>query len=142
MTTFWKEFKSFAVKGNVIDMAIGVIIGSAFGKIVSSLVSDIIMPPLGVILGRVNFSDLKIVLSHAVTEGDKVVTPEVAIMYGQFIQTVVDFLIIALCIFSVIKGINALKHEKEGKEETEAPKTPEDILLLREIRDELKKQQK
>lgn len=139
---FWQEFKEFAVKGNVIDMAIGVIIGGAFGKIVTSLVNDVIMPPLGVLLNNVNFSDLKYVLSEAIMEGDTVVKPEAAIMYGQFIQTIIDFLIIALCIFSVIKGINTLKHQPK-EEENPAPATPpEDILLLREIRDELKKQQK
>lgn len=142
MAQFWKEFKDFAVKGNVVDMAIGVIIGGAFGKIVTSLVNDIIMPPIGMLLGKVNFSDLKYVLSEAVMEGDTVVKPEAAIMYGQFIQTVLDFLIIAFCIFSVIKTVNAMKHEHEQKQEPAPATPPEDILLLREIRDELKKQQK
>ncbi|KGL49359.1 large-conductance mechanosensitive channel protein MscL [Porphyromonas cangingivalis] len=135
-----KEFKEFAVKGNVVDMAVGIIIGGAFGKIVSSLVNDVIMPPIGKLIGGVNFTDLKIVLSDAVIANGEVVTPEVAILYGSFIQTVIDFLIIAFVIFMAIKAINKLKREKPA--EPEAPAAPPaDVQLLTEIRDLLKKQQ-
>ncbi|MDA3056406.1 MULTISPECIES: large-conductance mechanosensitive channel protein MscL [unclassified Campylobacter] len=130
---FISEFKEFAVKGNVIDMAVGVVIGGAFGKIVTSLVGDVIMPVVGVITGGVNFSDLKVILKEAVGE-----TPAVSINYGAFIQNIIDFTIITFCIFVVIKAINKLKREKPA--EPEAPAEPsEDILLLREIRDSLKK---
>ncbi|NIN36985.1 MAG: large-conductance mechanosensitive channel protein MscL [Gammaproteobacteria bacterium] len=127
-----KEFKEFAVKGNVVDMAVGIIIGAAFGKIVSALVSGVIMPPIGVLLGGVDFSDLVFVLKDAV--GD---APAVVISYGAFIQTLVDFTIIAFAIFMMVKAINALK-----KKEEEAPKAPpapsaEEALLM-EIRDLLK----
>ncbi len=130
-----KEFKAFASRGNVIDMAVGIIIGAAFGKIVSSFVADIIMPPIGIILGGVNFSDLSFVLLAA--QGD---APAVVIAYGQFIQTVVDFTIIAFAIFMGLKAINSLKRKEE-----EAPKAPpaptKDQELLSEIRDLLKAQQ-
>ncbi|TQQ47712.1 large-conductance mechanosensitive channel protein MscL [Vibrio cholerae] len=130
-----KEFKAFASRGNVIDMAVGIIIGAAFGKIVSSFVADIIMPPIGIILGGVNFSDLSFVLLAA--QGD---APEVVIAYGKFIQTVVDFTIIAFAIFMGLKAINSLKRKEE-----EAPKAPpaptKDQELLSEIRDLLKAQQ-
>ncbi|GIA29631.1 large-conductance mechanosensitive channel [Vibrio cholerae] len=130
-----KEFKAFASRGNVIDMAVGIIIGAAFGKIVSSFVADIIMPPIGIILGGVNFSDLSFVLLAA--QGD---APAVVIAYGKFIQTVVDFTIIAFAIFMGLKAINSLKHKEE-----EAPKAPpaptKDQELLSEIRDLLKAQQ-
>lgn len=130
--SFIKEFKEFAVRGNVIDMAVGVVIGSAFGKIVSSLVSDVMMPVIGVITGGVNFTDFKIVLKEAHGE-----VAAVTLNYGSFIQTTIDFIIIAFCIFVAIKAINKLKREKPKAEE--APKEPsEDIKLLREIRDELK----
>lgn len=130
---FISEFKEFAVKGNVIDMAVGVVIGGAFGKIVTSLVGDVIMPIVGVITGGANFSDLKVILKEAVGE-----VPAVTINYGVFIQTIVDFTIIAFCIFMAIKFINKLKREKPA--EPEIPAEPsEDILLLREIRDSLKK---
>ena len=130
---FISEFKEFAVKGNVIDMAVGVVIGGAFGKIVTSLVGDVIMPVVGVITGGVNFTDLKVILKEAVGE-----TPAVSINYGAFIQNIIDFTIIAFCIFVAIKAINKLKREKPA--EPEAPAEPsEDILLLREIRDSLKK---
>lgn len=130
---FIKEFKEFAMRGNVIDMAVGVVIGGAFGKIVSSLVADIIMPIVGTLTGGINFTNLKIVLKDGIGE-----TPAVTLNYGNFIQTSVDFLIIAFCIFLAIKGINSLKKKEEKKEEAPA-KTPEDILLLQEIRDLLKK---
>jgi len=125
-----KEFKKFATKGNVIDMAVGVVIGATFGKIVTSLVKDIIMPPVGLITGGVDFSQLVIVLKKA-TETTEAIT----LNYGIFINTVIDFLIVSFSIFFVIKQINKFK-----KKEEEKPKeTPEEIKLLREIRDELKK---
>lgn len=131
-----KELKAFMMRGNVVDMAVGVIVGGAFGKIVSSLVSDVIMPPIGVILGGVNFSELKIVLKHAV--GD---TAAVTINYGTFIQTILDFAIIATAIFFAIKGINMLQKKKE--EEPAAPAAPtKEETLLTEIRDLLKEQNK
>ncbi|WP_413471780.1 large-conductance mechanosensitive channel protein MscL [Shewanella baltica] len=130
-----KEFKAFASRGNVIDMAVGIIIGAAFGKIVSSFVADVIMPPIGIILGGVNFSDLSIVLQAA--QGD---APSVVIAYGKFIQTIIDFTIIAFAIFMGVKAINRLKRKEEV-----APKAPaaptKDQELLSEIRDLLKAQQ-
>ncbi|MEI8613117.1 large-conductance mechanosensitive channel protein MscL [Shewanella sp. PP-He15 brown] len=130
-----KEFRAFASRGNVIDMAVGIIIGAAFGKIVSSFVADIIMPPIGIILGGVNFSDLSIVLQAA--QGD---VPSVVIAYGKFIQTIIDFTIIAFAIFMGVKAINRLKRKEEV-----APKAPaaptKDQELLSEIRDLLKAQQ-
>ncbi len=125
-----QEFKKFAMKGNVIDMAVGIIIGSAFSKIVSSFVSDIIMPPIGLLLGGVDFSNLSLTLKKA-SAGAEAVT----INYGVFINTVIDFLIIAFAIFIVIKQINKFK-----KKEEEKPAEPsEEIVLLREIRDSLKR---
>lgn len=152
-----QEFKTFALKGNVVDMAVGVIIGGAFGKIVTSLVNDILMPPLGVIMGGKNFADLSLVIKKAVPavmDGDTVVTPEVAEVvwkYGAFIQQVVDFLIIAASIFVLIKVVNkltSLRHKEEAPEpEPEPAPAPEpeptkEELLLTEIRDLLKQQQK
>ena len=141
---FIKEFQEFAVKGNVMDMAVGVIIGGAFGKIVASLVNDIIMPPLGLITGN-GFTDLKLVLKPgvaAVTDASgNVVTPEVAevaLNYGNFIQNTVDFIIIAFVIFLLIKGMNSLRKKEEPAPATPAEE-PADIALLKEIRDELKK---
>ncbi|MDR1835473.1 MAG: large-conductance mechanosensitive channel protein MscL [Fusobacteriaceae bacterium] len=134
----WKEFKDFAFKGNVIDMAVGVIIGGAFGKIVSSVVNDLMMPILGKILGGFNFSDLKCVLTAAVlNEQGEVVTPENAIYYGRFFQNVIDFLIIAFCIFLFVKTINTLRRKKEEAPPAPAGPTTEDLLT--EIRDLLKK---
>lgn len=129
------EFKTFAMRGNVVDMAVGVIIGTAFGKIVSSFVSDVIMPPIGVLLGGVHFADLTLTVQKA-KEGQE----EVLLNYGAFIQTVVDFLIIAGVIFIAIKIMNTLKR-REVVEETlsEPPPPPENIQLLTEIRDLLKK---
>jgi large conductance mechanosensitive channel len=124
-----QEFKTFAVKGNMLDMAVGIIIGAAFGKIVSSLVGDVIMPPIGILLGGVDFSNLTIVLKEAVEKA-----PAVTLNYGKFIQTVIDFLIIAFCIFIMIKGINTLKREE--KEHPAEP--PKEEVLLTEIRDLLK----
>ena len=127
-----KEFKEFAVKGSVVDIAVGIIIGAAFGKIVSSFVGDVIMPPIGVILGGVDFSSLAYIIKEA--SGD---APAVVISYGAFVQTLVDFTIIAFAIFLVIKAINSIK-----KNAGETPKLPPDPskeeLLLTEIRDLLK----
>ena len=132
MSKIIDEFKEFAVKGNMIDMAVGIIIGSAFGKIITSLVEDIIMPPLGVLIGGVNFSDLSITLKQAV--GD---APAVTLNYGSFIQVIIDFLIVAWIIFLFVKGINALK--KKHAEVPPAPPAPtKDQELLAEIRDLLK----
>lgn len=136
MSKMWKEFKEFAFKGNVMDMAVGVIIGGAFGKIVTSLVNDILMPILGAITGGINFSDMKLVISNAVLENGE----PAAIAYGSFIQNVVDFLIIAVCIFCMVKVMNkvtaGLKKEEEPAEEV--PKGPTQEELLAEIRDLLK----
>ncbi|MFA5842438.1 MAG: large-conductance mechanosensitive channel protein MscL [Candidatus Gracilibacteria bacterium] len=126
----FQEFKKFAIKGNVMDMVIGVIIGGAFGKIVSSLVADIIMPPIGVLTGGMDFSTLSLTLKQA-TDTD----PAVTLNYGIFINTMIDFLIISFSIFILVKQLNKLKK----KEETKAEKTSEEVLLLREIRDALKK---
>lgn len=108
-----KEFREFAVRGNAIDMAVGIIVGAAFGKIVASLVADVIMPPIGVLLGNVDFTDLAITLRADVMEGDKVLKPAVVLSYGKFIQTTVDFLIVAFCVFLLVKGINRLHAKKE-----------------------------
>ena len=130
-----QEFKAFAARGNVIDMAVGIIIGAAFGKIVSSFVGDVIMPPIGLILGGVDFSDLAVTLKAA--EGS---APAVVIAYGKFIQTIIDFLIISFAIFMGLKAINTLKKKQE--EEAAAPAAPtKDQELLTEIRDLLKAQQ-
>ena len=133
-----KEFKEFAMRGNVLDMAVGIVIGGAFGKIVSSFVEDILMPPIGILLGGVNFSDLKIVFKQAVMEGENVISPEVALRYGNFIQVIFDFLIIAFAIFMLLKAVNKFNKKKE-----EAPAAPEappaDVQLLTEIRDLLQK---
>ncbi|OEC40524.1 large-conductance mechanosensitive channel [Pseudomonas sp. 1D4] len=130
------EFKAFAVKGNVVDMAVGIIIGAAFGKIVSSFVGDVIMPPVGLLVGGVDFSDLAITLKAA--EGT---APAVVLAYGKFIQTVLDFMIVAFAIFMGVKVINRLKREEAAA--PEAPPAPtKDQELLSEIRDLLKAQQK
>lgn len=129
-----QEFKEFAVKGNVIDLAVGVVIGGAFGKIVSALVDKIIMPPLGLLIGGMDFSDLKWVLKEGGADGKGVV----AIGYGSFLQAAVDFLIIAFAIFMMVKFLNALKRPAPAAP-APAPTIPEDIVLLREIRDLLKK---
>lgn len=128
-----QEFKNFAVKGNVVDMAVGVIVGTAFGKIVSSFVADVVMPPIGVLLGGVNFSDLAITLKEAVGK-----SPAVVVAYGKFLQTVIDFTIIAFVIFVVVKIINSLKKKAEEAPVT-APEPSKEEILLAEIRDLLKK---
>lgn len=132
MSGFIKEFKSFAMRGNLVDMAVGIIIGAAFGKIVSSFVADVVMPPIGLLVGGLDFSNLGFILKEAT---DK--TPAVTIRYGMFINALIDFIIIAFSIFLVIKGMNSLK-----KKEEEAPSAPpapkEEVVLLSEIRDLLK----
>lgn len=136
-----KEFKEFAMRGNVIDMAVGVIMGGAFGKIVTSIVSDIIMPPIGFLIGGVNFSDLKIIIKQATTDAAGKAIPAVTLNYGQFIQTVLDFLIIAFAIFLMVKGLNQLykKKPEEPAAPAEPPPSKEELLLM-EIRDLLKEQ--
>ena len=127
-----KEFREFAVKGNVVDMAVGVVIGAAFGKIVSSLVADLIMPPLGLMIGGINFTSLKLVLSEA-SDGKAAVTWN----YGTFVQMVFDFVIIAWAIFLLVKGVNRLKRSHEAAPAAPAAPSPE-VQLLTEIRDLLK----
>ena len=129
-----QEFKKFALRGNVVDMAVGIIVGAAFGKIVASLVADVIMPPIGLLLGGTNFTSLVITLQEA--SGD---LPAVVIAYGKFIQTVVDFLIIAFAIFMAVKGMNSLKR-KEATAPTVPPLPSKEEVLLGEIRDILKEQ--
>ena len=125
-----QEFKEFAVKGNVVDMAVGIIIGGAFGKIVSSLVGDVVMPPIGLLLGGVDFRDLKLTLHAATAQA-----PAVTLNYGVFIQTVIDFLIVAAAVFALVKAINALRRSRE---EEQAPERSKQEELLSEIRDILK----
>nr|WP_314772920.1 large-conductance mechanosensitive channel protein MscL [uncultured Porphyromonas sp.] len=138
MSKFVQEFKEFALKGNVMDMAVGIIIGGAFGKIVSSLVNDIIMPPIGLITGS-NFADAKAILRPAELAADgSVVKEAIELNWGNFVQTTVDFFIIALSIFFIIKLMNSFRKKEEEAPAAPAP-TPEDIELLREIRDELKR---
>ena len=138
-----KEFKSFAMKGNVLDLAVAVIIGGAFGKIITSFVNDVIMPPIGMMLGNTDFSKLRVILkegSAAVMDGDQVVTPavsEVAIKYGAFINTILDFLIVAFAIFMVIKAYNKTKKKEEAKPAAPPAPSKEEVLLT-EIRDILK----
>lgn len=139
MSKFTKEFKEFVLRGNVVDMAVGIVIGGAFGKIVTSLVNDIIMPPITLFTDKANFTEIKWILREAVMEGSEVVRPEVAMTVGNFIQVLLDFIIIAFVIFLIIKGINRLRRKKEETPSPEVPAEPaEDILLLREIRDSLK----
>ncbi len=147
--TIIQEFKEFIARGNVIDMAVGIIMGGAFTPIVNSLVNDIVMPGIGLVVGKMNFSDLKIVLQEGVAavEADEAAgiaaveaVPEVAICYGNFIQVIINFLIVAFCVFILIKGINKLKR-KEKEKPADPPKPPEptkEELLLTEIRDLLK----
>lgn len=138
---FLQEFKTFAMRGNVVDMAVGIIIGGAFGKIVSSLVSDIIMPPVGLLIGGVKFENLKVLLKHAHTDpATGKVTEAVSINYGNFINTALDFIIIAFAIFLIVKLINGLKRKEEAKPAPVPPPTKEE-QLLEEIRDLLKERQ-
>jgi len=131
--SFSSEFKAFAMKGNVVDMAVGIIIGAAFGKIVASFVGDVLMPPLGVMLGGVNFADLGYIIQAAVDD-----TPQVVIAYGKFIQTVIDFIVIALAVFVGIKAMNSMKKKEEAAPKAPAAPAREEVLL-EEIRDLLKK---
>jgi len=136
-----KEFKAFAMRGNVVDMAVGIIIGGAFGKIVSSIVADVIMPPIGLLLGGVKFTDLKIILKDPIMDAAGVVTTQaVSINYGNFIQVTVDFVIVAFAIFMMIKAMNSLKKKEEvAPVESPAPPPPtKEETLLAEIRDILK----
>ncbi len=142
------EFKKFIMRGNVLDMAVGLIVGSAFTGIVNSLVSDMFMPLLGMITGRIDFSELKIILQAAVMEEGVEVTPEVSIRYGMFIQNIINFLLIALSVFLLIKAINTLREKMERKKKEEeaaeppAPPAPDpQVILLEEIRDLLKEKQ-
>ncbi len=127
-----KEFKEFAVKGNMVDMAVGIIIGGAFGKIVSSLVSDVLMPPLGLLMGGADFADKVVTLKQAV--GD---IPAVQLKYGVFINTAIDFIIVAFAVFMMVKAINKLKRKEEAKP-APAPAPSDEVRLLTEIRDSLK----
>lgn len=136
-----KEFREFAVKGNVVDMAVGIIIGGAFGTIVSSLVADIIMPPIGLLLGGVDFTDLFIVLrgeGEFSTLAEAQAAGAVSINYGVFINQLVSFLIVAFAVFLLVRTINRLKRQQAVEEAAPAP-TPEEVVLLREIRDSLRK---
>jgi large conductance mechanosensitive channel len=140
-----KEFKSFAMRGNVLDLAVAVIIGGAFGKIITSFVNDVLMPPIGLLLGNTDFSNLRIILKagqDAVMSGDQVITAgiaEVAIRYGIFINSILDFIIVALSIFMVIKAYNGMKRKEEVKPATPPAPSKEEVLLA-EIRDILKGQ--
>ena len=139
MGKFLSDFKEFAMRGNVIDMAVGVVIGAAFGKIISSLVDDIIMPLVGVVTGGINFTDYKWVIQKAVVDSQtqEVLTPEVTMNWGSWVQTLVDFIIVAFCIFVAIKAINQLKRKKE-EAPAPAPAPTKEEVLLTEIRDLLK----
>jgi large conductance mechanosensitive channel len=132
--SFVKEFREFAIKGNVVDMAVGIIIGAAFGKIVTSFVSDVITPPLGYLIGGVDFTNLKITMPALLEGGDPV-----TINYGAFLQTAFDFIIVAFAVFLVIKMINRLKRKEEAAPSAPPPPTREEVLLT-EIRDLLKRQ--
>ena len=134
-----KEFKDFAMRGNVVDLAVGIVIGGAFGKIVTSLVNDIIMPVVGKISGGVDFSQMAATIQPATTGPDDKEIPAIVIRYGAFINTIVDFVIVAFAIFVVIKMINTARARFETKADKPAAAPPEDILLLREIRDSLAK---
>ena len=140
-TGFLNEFKTFAMRGNVIDMAVGVVIGGAFGKITTSIVNDIIMPAISMLTGGVDFSAWKVVLKEAVTEAGEVVSPEVAINFGNTIAVILDFIIIAFAVFCMVKALNTMRRKKE--EEPAAPPAPpepsNEEKLLMEIRDLLKK---
>ncbi len=137
-----KEFKEFAVRGNVVDMAVGIIIGAAFGKIVDSLVKDLIMPPIGLLLGKVDFTNLFVVLREGAQVGPYLSVEmaqkagAVTFNYGVFINTLISFMIVAFAVFLLVRAINKLKRQEEAKP-TAAP--PEEVVLLREIRDSLKK---
>ncbi len=134
----YQEFKQFAIRGNVMDMAVGVILGGAFGKIVSSLVTDVIMPPIGLLLRGVDFTSLKMTMKDPVVDQAGKQLPEVALAYGSFINTIVSFIIVALCTFILVKLINSLKRKEEVKPTATVPSVTKDQQLLTEIRDLLK----
>ena len=135
-----KELKEFLLRGNVIDMAVGIVIGGAFGKIVTSFVNDILMPPIAMLLGNSKFTEMKLVLQSAVMEGEEVIKPAITFNYGNFIQVVIDFLIVGVSIFFVIKAMNSMKRKKEEEPAPAAPPAPtKEEKLLTEIRDLLKK---
>ena len=137
--SFRTELKEFLMRGNVVDMAVGIVIGAAFGKIVTSFVNDILMPPIAMLVGDSRFAEMKVILKGAVMEGAEVVTPAITLNYGAFIQAVVDFLIVGTAIFMVIKGMNSMKRKKEEEPTPEAPPEPtKEEVLLTEIRDLLK----
>lgn len=143
--SFLQEFKAFAMKGNVVDMAVGIIIGGAFGKIVSSLVSDIIMPPIGLLIGGVDFSKLAVTLKHADVDATGKVIEAVKLNYGNFVQTTIDFLIISFSIFLIIKAMNSLRRKQENQAAQQPPAPPaptKEESLLTEIRDILKGKEK
>jgi large conductance mechanosensitive channel len=135
-----QELKEFMLRGNVIDMAVGIVIGGAFGKIVTSFVNDILMPPISMLLGNTKFTEMKFVLKEAVISGEEVIDPAITWNYGNFIQVLVDFIIIGVSIFFVIRGINKLRRKKEVEPapEVKPAPTPQESLLM-EIRDLLKK---
>ena len=138
--SFKSELKDFLLRGNVVDMAVGIVVGGAFGKIVSSFVDDILMPPLAALLGDSNFNEFSMTLKQAVMEGEEIITPAITWNYGSFIQAVVDFLIVGVSIFMVIKAMNTMKKKKEEEPVVEeAPKPTKEEVLLTEIRDLLKK---
>lgn len=135
-----KEFKEFAMRGNVVDMAVGIIIGAAFGKIITSFVNDILMPPIGLLLGNTNFTDLKVIIREAaLNPAGEVVNPAVTWNYGNFIQTTIDFLIVAFAIFMAIKAMNRMKKKEEAAPPPPPPGPTKEEELLSEIRDLLKK---
>ena len=137
--SFKTELKEFLMRGSVVDMAVGIVIGAAFGKIVTSFVNDILMPPIALLLGDSKFVELKVVLKEAVMEGSEILTPAITWNYGAFIQSVVDFLIVGVSIFLVIKSMNKLKRKKVEEPVVEAPPEPtKEEALLTEIRDLLK----
>ncbi len=135
MKKFLQEFKEFAMRGNVLDMAVGVVVGGAFSKIVTSLVNDLVMPLLGLVIGKINFATLSVTFPPAREGADPVV-----LAYGSFLQTVFEFLVIALCVFCAVRLINKLSHKKKEEPKPEPPKGPTSEELLAEIRDLLKKQ--
>lgn len=138
--SFKSELKEFLMRGSVVDMAVGIVIGGAFGKIVTSFVNDILMPPIALLFGQGRFADLMVVLEEAVMEAGEVVTPAITWNYGAFIQAVIDFLIIGIAIFMVIKAMNNMKRKKEEAPAPEAaPEPTKEETLLTEIRDLLKK---
>ena len=133
-----KEFKEFSLRGNVMDIAVGLIVGAAFGGIVTSLVTDIIMPPIGFLINGINFTDLKVMLISEHLDPTGKIISAVSINYGKFMQTVLNFLIVAIAVFIMIKGMNSLKKKEEVKKE-EAPLIKEEVILLSQIRDLLEK---